>query len=444
MNLYRYPPAGLVGLACLLVVLYSLTYLSDIVSLASIRGPSSNLLDPGKHGTGATSSSPSRTDVDAPQPWLEGHGAASVEFLAAMETLHRRQHPEQPGRCDQTIHIPAGRGGGLGSMVQVVARKVVAAIALEGPDAVMILEGPLKHYTRNARCRELSGTEGWGCFFAEPTNCTSTTRSSVDMTKQSQGAVSLWWGDQRFKKVNLVGVLNAAALPASFSSAGPGFWWGVVQAYLIRLNERMQDRLVAVKREIDYGTGRRAPRIAMHLRYGDKQRDEGSQQSGVLSEPSDYFRQAEFIAEQILSSEECSDRAPCLPVGVFIATDSAEALAQAMKWNESTPSIRLVTALATASQNVAANGTHVAFAPMEEDDPRWYQLAEETVIVINLLLGPDHFVGLCMSQIARLVVSIGFARGTLKEAIAMDYINVDLEDRWKLSSQYMPWRRPHG
>ena len=434
MNLY--PPAGLVALACLLLVLFSLTYLSDIFSLASIRGPSSSLLDRSNHSTGT---SPSRTDVDAPQPWLEGSAAASDEFLAAMDTLHRRQHPEQSGGCSKAIHIPAGRGGGLGSMVQVVARKVVAAIALEEPDVVMTLEGPLKHYTRNARCRELSGTEGWGCFFAEPTNCTA----SMDVARQSQGPMSLWWGDKRFKKGDLVGVLNAA-LPASFSAAGPGFWWGVVQAYLIRPNERMQNRLVAVKRAIDYGTGHRAPRIAMHLRYGDKQKDEGSQQSGVLSEPSDYFRQAELIAEQILSSEECSDRAPCRPVGVFIATDSAEALAQAMKWNESTPSIRLVTAFATASQNVSANGTHVAFAPMEEDDPRWYQLAEETVVDINLLLGPDHFVGLCMSQIARLVVSIGFARGTLKEAIAMDHINVDLEDRWKLSSQYMPWRHPHG
>ena len=403
--------------AALFVNAYLLHLLGNNVYM-TVAYVSDSLLARGSPKTNTTSLD---NYADAPW-WREGSG----EFLAALDTLYRRQHPE-PSGCNKTIHVPVGGGGGLGSMIQFVSRKVVDALASEEADVVLALEGQLKRYTLNPRCKELSGGGGWGCFFAEPTNCTEARRKPM------------WGGD---RKMALAEALQDS-LPANFSAAGPGFWWGVIQAYLTRLNVRMQKRLAEVKHAIDYGRGPRAPRISMHLRFGDKQRDTASQQNGVSSGPSAYFRQAELIAERI-NSEECSNSMPCGPVGVFIATDSAEALAEAIKWNESTPSIRLVTAFATASQNVSANGIQVAIAPLEENDPRLYQLAEEAVLDLSLLLGPDHFVGLCMSQIARIVANIGFARGSLKEAIAMDHINIDRHDRWKLSSssKHMPWRQP--
>jgi hypothetical protein len=205
----------------------------------------------------------------------------------------------------------------------------------------------------------------------------------------------------------------------------------------------MQMRLDEVKRTISYGYGAEAPRIAMHVRLGDKLKDQQSQQKGVAGQPSDYFRQADAIVNRI-RADECplASTKRCAAVGVYIATDSGWAAEEAKAWAAGNPAVRLVLAGAVASQNVSAGGVEVAKAIGGRKDA--YAIAEEVVVDLNLMLPAQHFVGLCMSQLARYVVAVGFARGTLKEAVAMDRSRIQKKDQFKLGPEFVPWREPYA
>ena len=124
----------------------------------------------------------------------------------------------------------------------------------------------------------------------------------------------------------------------------------------------------------------------------------------------------------------------------YIATDSAAAVAASRAWAATNSAVRLVIAGSTASQNVSASAAEVAKVIGKRDDA--YSIAEEVVLDLNLLLGPPHFVGLCMSQLARYVVGVGFARGTLKTATAMDHNRIQKKDQFKLGVEAVPWRPP--
>ena len=71
--------------------------------------------------------------------------------------------------------------------------------------------------------------------------------------------------------------------------------------------------------------------------------------------------------------------------------------------------------------------------------------AEEIIIDLQLLLGSRFFLGLCMSQVARVVASIGLARGELEQAVAMDQPNpaklLQFVDKTKMG-EHMPWSLP--
>jgi len=40
------------------------------------------------------------------------------------------------------------------------------------------------------------------------------------------------------------------------------------------------------------------------------------------------------------------------------------------------------------------------------------------------------------------VAGVGLARGTLKEAIAMDFKQINRADQFKLKGEHVPWSRP--
>ena len=47
-----------------------------------------------------------------------------------------------------------------------------------------------------------------------------------------------------------------------------------------------------------------------------------------------------------------------------------------------------------------------------------------------------------MSQLARYVAGVGHARGTLKQAIAMDFKHINRADQFKLTGEHVPWSKP--
>lgn len=318
-------------------------------------------------------------------------------------------------------------------MFQWSAKMFSAVLADPSASTVAVFEGQMKAYTSNDRCRKLAKNGGLNCFYIPLSNCTSQSgasrpRFNWEMRGENQKA--------EYRSLE-PGVL--ASIPPQFKSEGAtaGFWWGALQGYAGRLNRRMQKRLAEAKQELDYGVGNRAPQLAMHIRLGDKQADSQSKQTGVAGAASDYFRQADLIVAKVQRQQGGGGDEK---VGVFIATDSTAASAAAHAWAATNSAVRLVIAGATSSQNVSANGGEVAKLIAKRDDA--YQIAEEVVLDLNLMLEAPHFVGLCMSQLARYVVGVGFARGTLKTATAMDHTRINKKDQFKLGVDDVPWQAP--
>lgn len=362
-----------------------------------------------------------------------------------MGLLFGRLHPAACSAAT-VMRIPIGRGGGLGSMFQWSA-KMFSAVLTEPAATVAIFEGQLKAYTSNPMCREITdgGGGGWPCFYEQLSNCTA---KSGAKSKRFDWKIR---GEKQKAEYRSLEPGVVASIPDAFTAtahdateAEAGFWWGALQGYAGRLNPRMRARLAVVKHALDYGEGDRAPKVAMHIRLGDKQADGQSKQAGVAGAASDYFKQADVLVARV-QRQECGTGAAlkadaCAQVGVYIATDSAAAVAASRAWAATNSAVRLVIAGSTASQNVSASAAEVAKVIGKRDDA--YSIAEEVVLDLNLLLGPPHFVGLCMSQLARYVVGVGFARGTLKTATAMDHNRIQKKDQFKLGVEAVPWRPP--
>ena len=57
------------------------------------------------------------------------------------------------------------------------------------------------------------------------------------------------------------------------------------------------------------------------------------------------------------------------------------------------------------------------------------------MVDLQFMMNAKYFAGLCMSQPARIVVNVGFAKGNLIQAVALDEQNIELIDRWKLGAE---------
>ena len=90
----------------------------------------------------------------------------------------------------------------------------------------------------------------------------------------------------------------------------------------------------------------------MHIRLGDKQGDGQSGQQGVKGQALHYFKEAEALIREV-RAVRCKGSQVCpIQVGVYIATDSGNAVTEARAWAAQQPHVRLVVAN-TLSQNVS-------------------------------------------------------------------------------------------
>ena len=309
-------------------------------------------------------------------------------FDVAIDALHKLQHGSgESAPLPLVIHV--GKGGGLGSLIQVSSRGVVEALtAMEEPRAI-VFDGSMRHYTQSARCKEL-GDEGPGCFFADFSDRSLTDPNEAFVPKVD-GELTSALDDLMLSP--LMSALMSDADLSLLAGKGRGFLWGVIQAYFIRLNDRMQERLNEVKQAIGYEDG--SIRIAMYLRHGDELRF-----NDVAI--SDYCTQADLIAKQIIR-DECGGDADHCTVGVFVVADSNEASAEVTAWSESKPYIKLV----SSPSFLGLRSSEVTDEEIQYDDPRLYEYAESRVIDLHLMIGPEYFIGSVMSQTGRVAVSVG-------------------------------------
>ncbi|EJK73604.1 hypothetical protein THAOC_04761 [Thalassiosira oceanica] len=320
-----------------------------------------------------------------------------TSFEVAIEALHKIQHEssETVPLAIQVNQVPLWAS--IGNVVELSSRGVVEALtAMDKPRAIVFM-GSMRHFTQSVRCKEL-GDEGPGCFFADFSDRSLTDPNEAFVAK-IDGQLTTALDDLMLSP--LISDTDLSLL----ADKGRGFFWGAIQGYFIRLNDRMQERLNEVKQAIGYEDG--SIRIAMHLRHGDRLRF-----NKVAI--SDYCTQADLIAKQIIKDECGGDTERCT-VGVFVVADSIEADAEVTAWSESKPYIKLVTSPSFRGSRV------IEAARIQYDDPRLYEYSESRVIDLHLMIGPEYFIGSVMSQTARVAVSVGYAQETIKEAIAMDH-----------------------
>ena len=358
-------------------------------------------------------------------------------YADALQWIYQTQHPVDG--CGQgsnaTRKMMMGTMGGFASNFQKLGTSFAELLAR---GEIAVPWGHLGPYTNNPVCRDLlakasggsSAETTLGCFFELPSSCASgKLKRMADTSHKGKG------GNLRTNVEAL-----AKRVPDRFPKTLP-FWWGAVQDYLFRPTDRMAKRLAEVKGELGYTR----PSIAAHIRIGDKLGDPMSRQG--KQKHATYIKrhtdQLQRFVDMMVAAPSDSVAAGS-PIEIYVASDSALAIETVKAWGETRAQNVKVVCRSTESQNVS--GATVATADfMRQQEGSKYNLAEEIVIDMQLLLGAKYFLGLCMSQVARVVVSIGFGRGELLVAVAMDQPNtkrlLQHLDRSKMGDS-MPWSMP--
>jgi hypothetical protein len=207
-----------------------------------------------------------------------------------MKWLHEHQHP---ATCEKARFIPldARKSQGLGAILQSVSNRFMIAV---GRGEVIRIVGSLSTYSNNegqfvllippllivelflvVGCQKYAGTKGWECLFKPTSNCTIL-RSQL-RSRQSREQYKAKWSE-----VNA----DNTFIPEQFRAKGLYWWWGVIQSYLFRPSDLMQQHINTVEAQIGWGRHMQAWRarggetstdnrqtlfrIGLHIRHGDK------------------------------------------------------------------------------------------------------------------------------------------------------------------------------
>jgi hypothetical protein len=333
-----------------------------------------------------------------------------------------------PGR----VNVRAGRGGGIGSMIQLLLQAAMSIL----PERPASVSGSFQWYSNNSACNRV-GDIGVGCHF-EPIvplleqtfpHSTGLPAGTCDDPKPASACAALDPGkDVRGRNFR------------SF------FWWGVLHSAFLRPSPRLSAILHAERALLGM---RRSPDVTVHARLGDKLTDEMSRQSGKGMSVALYVAAAEELVARHLQACGCDQDTGasvadahgrrCRRVVVFVATDTASALPALRAWAaKRNTTVELKMHADTHTQTITRNSPSLQVARLDKRPmaqrptaDELSRLADEAVVDLMLLAEGRLFAGCCMSQIARIVVSTGFARGTLEDAIAVDSFNIPHVDQWK-------------
>lgn len=212
------------------------------------------------------------------------------------------------------------------------------------------------------------------------------------------------------------------------------FWWGVFQAYMFRPNARLMRAAHDLRRQFNF-VG--FPDIALHIRAGDKSIDKGSRQNKAIS-PKKFLKLAELWSEAIFRSEGRR-------VLIYIATDSKEVQKLVRAWaflHSNTKQIVMqVSNIAEKKGSRRKTNIEAAKAGWSISNSDKFEEALMFVLDLHFMMHAKYFAGLCMSQPARLAVNIGFMKGSMFQAVALDEQNIAYSDKWKYGRSE-GWSRP--
>jgi hypothetical protein len=240
-----------------------------------------------------------------------------------------------------------------------------------------------------------------------------------------------------------------------------GKWWGILQSYMFRLNNRTAHRFAEISASMGLGlTGERQPDIGVHIRLGDKLGDAASRQGqfaglSVESIVSVYLREVEAALAHLrtlspasgcdqstLPSSSSATRAVGACDGelsVYVATDSAEAATLVRVWAANRASVtvdKVSVYVRSGTVTQLHSGRSVSFGErLRNITDRAYVAAEEVIYDIHMLSQSRILIGLIMSQIARAAVSMSYAADRLVYAVAIDSDNVNnfrqVDPQWR-------------
>jgi hypothetical protein len=259
-----------------------------------------------------------------------------------------------------------------------------------------------------------------------------------------------------------IGVPVPKGLPAQMTT---GKWWGILQSYMFRLNNRTAHRFAEISASMGLGlTGERRPDIGVHIRLGDKLGDAASRQGqfaglSVESIVSVYLREVDAALAHLrtLSPASGCDQSP-LPssssaaravgacdgeLSVYVATDSAEAAALVRAWAANRPSVtvdKVYVYVRSSTVTQLHSGKKVNFARRigKLKYNASYAAAEEVIYDMHMLSQSRILIGLIMSQITRSAVSMSYAADRLVYAVAIDSDNVNnfrrVDPQWRAAA----------
>ena len=318
----------------------------------------------------------------------EGKNESYKNYSKAIETL----------RCIQSCatkisHNKLGHGGGFGSMFQYSAREFLdrhVEAKQKGLSTKFRFVGDFKWYTKNTPCLR----KGYRCFFKrEVSGASSAYRCRTEC--------------------------NFREVPLAFNI----FWWRVFQAYMFRPNHLLMRGAEEVRKHFNFTS---YPDIALHIRYGDKEKNKKSRQTMPIS-LTRYLDLAEFWSKKLVSLSQTKQ------VLIYVATDSLFARDRVKEWESMHNDTVLV--IMQSSELSSNDRKEAAKAGLQLSELAKFEESRKFLVDLHFMMNAKYFAGLCMSQPARLAANIGFATGKMIQAVALDEQNIDLVDRWKLGSE---------
>ena len=167
------------------------------------------------------------------------------------------------------------------------------------------------------------------------------------------------------------------------------------------------------------------PDVALHVRRGDKLGDPLSKQEDWISIDS-YFKVAEKLIVDAAKALD-DDRI----ILVYVATDSKEAMDSAREWEKGRGAGLNFKIIMQDNEIANLEGKQIADAGNQLSGDKKYAEALEFLVDLHFMMHAKYFVGLCMSQPARVVVNIGMAKGSMIRAVAMDEKDIKVVDWMK-------------
>lgn len=301
------------------------------------------------------------------------------------------------------IAVPMYRGGGFGSIFQFAAFLFNRTLFLN-PGAYGDLNNHFRWYTGNNGCYALGfKNRGYRCFFQSPL---SGRCSNVQLNCNQFDPGESWRGKY-------------------FDS---NWWWNTIQAYMFRPNTRLMQSVY------DTWDGKRSawkpellPDITAHLRFGDKLKDgESLQKARDLTKstsPESFLDITLKWATQAYAA--CGKQRK---IRVYLATDSLSASDLIARWAQNHSDILIVHYQSNSSSQRLSHDRQSTARLGKYLYDKQYQLAKEVLVDITLMSKATVFIGRIMSQLGRIAVSVGKARGRIQHAVAMDEDNIGYRD----------------